>query len=539
MAATTRPLSSYLLRLAWLSALPLVLALALLSIDALRRVHQERQLELQTQASRAATAVEALLQRRIEGLQGLLALASADVHAPSLAVWYRHAQAYDQTFDSPVLLAYPNRRMLLHSRKRLGESLPLAPIPAGRNALQEAVTSGQPAVGDVVQGPILGQSIVAIVVPMLDPKPDLVWLSVIATDQFAPLLRSLHLPAGWQAALVDGTGRVMAQTESQSSRPDSAIRHALPISPTSWKLVIQVDYWTFHAPQLQLAGVLLITLLLTLGTSVHLARHYSGLLNAARHRLRYRVDTDGSDSAKPPIRITEVEQARAELERLDAAQHTAQENERRRVAQDLHDGLQQDLARLQIDLALTLQNLQQAAPSPVTEAAGKFAHQAHDTVQSVIRDLDGIVNDLRPRVLDDLGIKAALEQLVDQFRRSTRIDIELEVFGAAATLDALPQPVGTCLYRIAQECLNNVRKHAQAGFVHVLLDASEPGGLTLRVSDDGVGIGPGSEVKLNSHGMRGMAERVGALGGRLRIEPGHGLGMERGTTVVAQLPLRT
>ncbi|MFM2208547.1 MAG: hypothetical protein RIQ96_190, partial [Pseudomonadota bacterium] len=207
------------------------------------------------------------------------------------------------------------------------------------------------------------------------------------------------------------------------------------------------------------------------------------------------------------------------------------------VARELHDGLQQDLARLQIDLDLTIAQLKRAEPTTANATAGRLAEQSREATRAVIADLDDIVNDLRPRVLDELGLTAALEQLTGQFSRSNHIDVEFEAVGAPAVFASLSLAVSSGVYRIAQESLNNVRKHAQAGFVYLLLDAGVPGQLTLRVSDDGVGMVPGDAARRESHGLLGMAERVAALGGSLCVERSKDLGMDSGTTILAVVPV--
>ncbi len=365
---------------------------------------------------------------------------------------------------------------------------------------------------------------------------------------FAALLQQLALPPGWHLALIGDTGEVMA---SHPKAPSFASPHnlgwlkaapgprhvSLPVAPSNWQVVLHVDAWPFYQPAAQMLGVQLGVLALALAGAVLYMRHSGRRLSLAVDRMILRPPLVDSPPAKGTLRIAEIERAREEMQRLDAAQHAAQEGERRRVARELHDGLQQDLARLQIDLDLTIAQLKRAEPTTANATAGRLAEQSREATRAVIADLDDIVNDLRPRVLDELGLTAALEQLTGQFSRSNHIDVEFEAAGPPAVFASLSLAVSSGVYRIAQESLNNVRKHAQAGFVYLLLDAGVPGQLTLRVSDDGVGLVPGDAARRDSHGLLGMAERVAALGGSLCVERSKDLGMDSGTTILAAVPV--
>lgn len=102
-------------------------------------------------------------------------------------------------------------------------------------------------------------------------------------------------------------------------------------------------------------------------------------------------------------------------------------------------------------------------------------------------------------------------------------------------IDDLPRPAADALYRIAQESLNNVRKHAKASFVHVLLNCSSAGQIWMKIADDGVGIELKPEAGSAGMGLLGMAERARALGGELRVKRGHDGDERSGTTVTAKV----
>jgi signal transduction histidine kinase len=199
-----------------------------------------------------------------------------------------------------------------------------------------------------------------------------------------------------------------------------------------------------------------------------------------------------------------------------------QELERRRLARELHDETGQALT----SILLGLKRVEEAkTKEDARAAAADLRGEIVKTLQSVRR----LAVELRPKALDDFGLVPALERLADAFSGDSGIAIDLQ-----ANLDEtrLPAEVETALYRIAQEALTNVAKHAGAGHVSVVVTRRD-GAVTVVVEDDGRGFGAtGGDG--DGLGLVGMKERVGLLGGRLAIESTEG----SGTTIVAEVPLR-
>jgi signal transduction histidine kinase len=199
---------------------------------------------------------------------------------------------------------------------------------------------------------------------------------------------------------------------------------------------------------------------------------------------------------------------------------TAQEDERRRIARDLHDQLGQQLTALR----LALDGLAGGAGAGFDDRL-RFVR---DTAQRLDGEVDFLARELRPAALDDLGLAAALEQYVGEWSRH---------YGIEATCHAHPLELGSelevALYRIAQEALNNVVKHAQASRVEVLIEA-RAGDLVLIIEDDGVGFKP-EEMAGRGLGLLGISERASIVQGTVEIEssPGHG------ATVFVRVPLHT
>ncbi|NYE59241.1 PAS domain S-box-containing protein [Duganella sp. 1224] len=186
------------------------------------------------------------------------------------------------------------------------------------------------------------------------------------------------------------------------------------------------------------------------------------------------------------------------------------EQERERIARDIHDELGQNLLALRIDVAMLAER--SGARHPRLHQRARAALQ---NVDATIRSVRGIMNDLRPAVLD-LGLCAALEWQVAEFRRDSGLRCTLSLPPEAA-LPPLPAAMEIALFRSLQEALLNIRRHAHASAVAVQL-LLPAGGLAFSVTDDGVGLAPGARAKPDAFGLIGMEQRVGALGGRLTME---------------------
>ena len=187
---------------------------------------------------------------------------------------------------------------------------------------------------------------------------------------------------------------------------------------------------------------------------------------------------------------------------------TAHEDERRHLARELHDDLTQRLARLAID----------AARMP----------GMHKDLVRLSEDVHALSYRLHPALLDDLGLVEALRAECDRVGRDGALRVEVDASGVP---DELPDETSLCLFRVAQEALSNVARHAHASAVTVLL-SSRRRGLQLAVSDNGSGFDPARTSDHASLGFAGMRERVRLLRGELDIESTPG----RGTTVVAWVP---
>jgi signal transduction histidine kinase len=199
----------------------------------------------------------------------------------------------------------------------------------------------------------------------------------------------------------------------------------------------------------------------------------------------------------------------------------AQEAERRRLADDIHDGITQRL----VSLAFHLDAAADAVPRDTGTAARELA-RARELTDLTMDEAHAAIAGLRPPVLDDLGLADGLTSLARSIAQ-----LPVTVVGTGCQL---PEHVMIALYRIAQEALQNVIKHAQATEAEVELrcDAS---GVLLRVSDDGRGFDTGTRPDTRtSYGLRSMSERAELIGGRLTVSSRPGIG----TTVTVTVPVR-
>jgi signal transduction histidine kinase len=233
-------------------------------------------------------------------------------------------------------------------------------------------------------------------------------------------------------------------------------------------------------------------------------------------------DSDRQLSLSNALLATEiVDRTHAEAARIRLLRRlvVAEVEERRRIARNLHDDLGQRL----IALRLTLEGAQQQGPSADAVAT------ALQMLAGIDEGLDFIAWDLRPAALDELGLTKVLETYVQEWSRHA--GIRATFHSAFREAERFVPEVEASVYRIAQEALNNVAKHAHARSVNVLLEQRAET-LVLIVEDDGVGFQP-TAGKATMIGLTGMCERAQAIGGTVEIEPTP----EGGTTVLARIPL--
>jgi two-component system NarL family sensor kinase len=232
------------------------------------------------------------------------------------------------------------------------------------------------------------------------------------------------------------------------------------------------------------------------------------------------------------LNVTEYRSADAKLKRLAQQVVESQENERARLSRELHDGISQMMVSVKLLLESALARFERSdVRVPAAEAAlSTSLVRLGDTLREVRR----ISHALRPSMLDDLGVAAALEQLTRELSDESGIQIGFTQI-AHTHAASLPEAVNTALFRIAQEALTNIVRHARASSAALSLEVSSDA-VTLTISDNGCGFDV-AHALISPHagvGLRNMRERLDALGGKLSLssQAGH-------TIVTARVPMVT
>jgi PAS domain S-box-containing protein len=199
----------------------------------------------------------------------------------------------------------------------------------------------------------------------------------------------------------------------------------------------------------------------------------------------------------------------ADLRRLAVSSQQANEVEKKRFSKELYDDIGQRLSVLKLDLDWlehSLPETQEGAPERVAQMQGML--------DQVITLTKNMASALRPPLLDDFGLMAAVEWVVDNFQKRTSITCNVEGIGIPIKLG---DPVKSAVFRVIQEALLNIERHAQASNVQVVLDHTDKK-LDVLIQDDGIGMAPESENKTECYGLIAMQERIFVLGGTITIE---------------------
>ncbi|MCS6993227.1 MAG: HAMP domain-containing protein [Anaerolineales bacterium] len=300
---------------------------------------------------------------------------------------------------------------------------------------------------------------------------------------------------------------------------------------------------TIHALTLQL--ILMVVLVSTLGVLVAvfltfvLTRPINDLVQATRRvaqgdfspRVPRWADDEIGDLAEAfnamtaeLARADEIRREREQLRRQLLEKVIAtQEDERRRIARELHDSTSQNLTSLMVGL----KHLETLCDNPRVRLS---AEELRGVTARTLEEVHEISARLRPRLLDDLGLAAALERLAHEWQARHKIPLDLLIHIGE---ERLPVEIETAIYRIVQESLTNVARHAGARSVSVLVER-RGGDVIALIEDDGCGFDPAQSPGERRLGLAGMRERAELLGGQLTVESQPG----RGTSIHVQIPIR-
>lgn len=312
-----------------------------------------------------------------------------------------------------------------------------------------------------------------------------------------------------------------------------------------WRIYVGVPSAGLMQPVRQiffrgLSGGALIVLLVTLA-ALRLSRMITRPINALAHAAQS-ATTEGYGASAPvggPLEIAmlgaafnEMVKTRSEAEKrvIDSERNlkalsdrllVVQEQERARIAREIHDDLGQSLTALKMDVGGLLKT------SQLSESAGPVIGRIRRTLDNTVSAVQRISAELRPATLDDLGLAAALESEARLFEERSGIECDLSLPEEAA----IDGDLASAIYRIVQEALTNVARHADATRVEIRL-RSRPDELLLEIRDDGRGITPSEIDDRDSLGLIGIRERAAIIGGAVRFEGIAG----RGTIVSVRIP---
>ena len=522
-------------------ALPVAIAIFALSLSELRSHEQAMQHLLQERADNLVQAAAALVAMRLDDQRDLLL----------------------QSVGNPVLHSSQTE----YWTQALEEMEPLLPVSAAifdatghlltRNARSDWA-SGQ------VAGPLAQRAVDGLVVAATEGSgPEALLLLaasipggrtgrvlIIATpisslalpETFAPL--AFHPESTLILKSADGLPLLQLGDGEQGTGPKVVLSQAT-IPLTGWQLDFQESWEGMVPPILRFENVLFVVV--AMAVVVSLLSAYFGLrhivqplqkLNAAAKRVGW---GDFEAIQEPVGGVQEIEDLRValagmadqlrrhqqELQGYIGAMTLGQEEERKRVARELHDDTVQALIALNQQAEL----IERRVISDPADAALRL-RDLRPLVSRTIADLRRQIHDLRPLYLEDLGFVPALEMLMRQVCEHSGLIGDFECSGEAQRrLDPAVEISG---FRIVQEALRNVATHAHASWVHLEL-VFEATGITLRVEDDGIGFQTPSHpfhlAETGHYGLLGMRERAGLHGGWLRVESESG----RGTTITAWL----
>jgi signal transduction histidine kinase len=245
--------------------------------------------------------------------------------------------------------------------------------------------------------------------------------------------------------------------------------------------------------------------------------HLAGVFDEMAASLQLRIERESQVMGS-------LERSREQLRKLAVHQQKVREEERIRIAREIHDQFGQSLTILKMDLSWLKKQLPDRSPE-ITEKMGAMSQ----VIDEALKNLHAVTAELRPAILDDFGLAAAIEWQVEEFQNHSGIDCRMENSDFEPDL---PKDQATTLFRIFQETLTNIIRHAEADAVVVRLE-KDNGSLILQVEDNGRGITDAEINDPNAYGLLGIRERLYPWNGRVSFEGRPG----QGTRVTVLLPM--
>jgi signal transduction histidine kinase len=588
----SRTLRAYVVHLVIAVTLPLLAFGAFLLI---RSAHNEQQ-TIATAARERAQGAAADVDRELRHLQDLISIiaSSSDLFADDFAASHISVNPLFKGEDLGLVVRNPAGQFILNTclidnqTPSVREAFGVAP---------SALNDGRSFISDLIEEPVSGVSLLTIDLLVRREGGASYILSLCALPRILQLLTQQHLPEGWTAMVLDRRGRTIASiTESAfgsvavaggdpaTNMPEtakssisnlwgnlaSAYRASSPVDLAGWTVAINVPGEIFFGPFRRSLLILLVagggTLALVLVLAINVGRRIAGPIAKLTELARTlgeggKVDppvtgvneadlvaralcSTSRDLSRRTQELTEtiaalrnserrLRQTSADLQRaLDQRTEllnrivSAQESERQRIARELHDHFEQYFVAMLLGL-----NAAEKAWSRGDKGPQRIAELKEITL-SVSREVHQLSWELRPTALDDFGLEAAMANYLEKWRERFSLNVD---FVGNLRGRRLPPPIEITLYRVLQEAMTNVAKHANAAKISVALEA-DPAEVRLIVEDDGTGFdketaaAPGGPT--NGFGLLGIRERLAAVGGSLIIETAP----KRGTALFCQIP---
>jgi signal transduction histidine kinase len=512
-----------------------------------------------------ARALSQAVDAELAGVRSALVVLSksANLASGDLAGFYAQAQLVVRTLNiDNIVLSDVRGQQLVNTLRPFGTPLPLH----DREEVQRAIAAGQPVISDLFIGAVSQKPVLIIAAPVLAGGETRYALAFgIFPARLNEILQRQKMPPDWVAAIVDSSDTIVARTiggdEFIGKKVSSDLKRELAAANegffegktiegipvlssfsrsqfSGWSVAIGIPKATFLGALRQALLSNIVAALVLLAGGTLLARRMSGRIADSIHALRGPAIEMGSAGplVVPPVAIQEVhllgqslvaahglvQQRTAERDDLRRRLMSAQEEERLRLARDLHD---------QTGQGMTAAILELKAIEPFVAKKGL------DRVRFLRKHLDELSKllhrtawELRPLSIDELGLTNALENYLSNWAKKLEIDADFHC--SDSELDGRSNEIRTTVYRVVQEGLTNIARHAvDATRVSVVIGMSEQT-LYLVIEDNGRGFDPAATPL--GLGLAGMRERLLLVGGRLTVESSD----STGTTVFARIPIR-
>jgi signal transduction histidine kinase len=427
--------------------------------------------------------------------------------------------------------------------------------------LRRVIDTREPAVSDLFIGSVTKRPAIAIDVPVIRNDVAVYALTIVITpERLSNILKRQQIPADWTVGIVDASGNIVARTiggdEIVGRSITPALRGAIAKSAegayngrtlegvrvfsgfsrsklSGWSVAIGIPEASLYRDLWNSLAITVAAAILALLTSVFLAKHFSDRISRSLHTLS-NAGANPTSAILETIDIKEVRElgevlhfSRQQIERHAAERNilqrrimAAHEQERLRLAHDLHDQTGQSITAALLDL--------KAIGPFVSERGRERLGNLLHSLNEIGRMLHRIAWELRPASLDELGLTTVLQAYFEEWGLKHGVKVEFDC--KDPKLDQYSDEVRTTVYRVVQEALNNVAKHAAANSLQAIIETVGTS-LRLTIRDDGCGFDElASPARL---GLAGMRERVSLIGGMLEVESSLG----KGTTVTLHIPV--